>query len=68
MFKIVNHTAKINIALQYIRDVHNNPTRTRDLLVIRHSKTVFGYSNFFLRGFDTFNQLPPSIKNQISIK
>lgn len=67
MFKIINHTAKINIELQYVHEIHNYPTRTRDLLVLPSYNTIFCYSNFFIRGLDCFNQLPAIIKKQVAI-
>lgn len=67
MFKIINNQAKVNITLQYVHEIHNYPTRTRELLVLPNYNIIFCYSNFFIRGLDCFNQLPAIIKQQVSI-
>ena len=67
MFKIINNIAKVNVTFQYVHEIHNYPTRTRDLLVLPNYNTIFCYSNFFIRGLDCFNQLPAIVKKQVSI-
>ena len=66
-FKFTHNLAKLNFSIEYVHNVHRYPTSNRNDIVIPRTQTQLGAMDFFIRAFSLFNNLPVSIKNQISI-
>ena len=62
-FKITKGMVKSNIPVQYVHQIHNHSTRNNGDLVINRTRTQLAASNFFVRSFVNFNDLPLNIKN-----
>jgi hypothetical protein len=67
VFKMANNSAKFSIPLRYVNETHRYSTRSNNNFLIPSARTQFGSSNFFIKAFLDFNNLPLYIKNQISI-
>lgn len=61
-FKMIKNIYRSNIEVKIRENVTNRITRQSTDFYIPHSISQSGRNDFFKRGFDSFNRLPPEIK------
>ena len=66
-FKLIHGLYKINFSIQYVHNMHRYRTRNNDDLVVERTQTQLGSMNFFSRAFLQYNNLPTTVKSQISL-
>ncbi|KAL7022514.1 hypothetical protein ACKWTF_012275 [Chironomus riparius] len=66
-FKMINNSAKLNFPIEYARQRHSHATRNANNILLPITATQLGASNFFVRGFKIFNDIPIEIKKYVSL-
>lgn len=66
-FKMINNSAKINFSIEYANQRHSHATRNANNILIPSTATQLGASNFFVRAFKIFNEIPIEIKKFVSL-
>jgi hypothetical protein len=66
-FKMINNSAKLNFPIQYANQRHRHATRNAGNIIVPRTATQLGASNFFIRGFLEFNDIPVDIKKYVSL-
>ena len=62
-----NNSAKNNINFTLINEQHSYATHNNDRFFISNFRTQLSSQNFFIRGLNTYNNLPAGIRRTKSI-